>query len=189
MRETRPATPACIAATGALPRALRAGAMRGLTLPQDEAVWRDERPKAFHCQKRVRHETGDIRFGGVCVCDVGICRESESTCSNDDGFEERKVAMRVRRRGVLRGESNHSAVDVFNGQTLDRRNEEQRMASGSPRTWFPMKFPDGGTFEVTCSVARDGRVNYAQVVPGAPPSGNDIESLDASGYCGKGTAN
>ena len=83
---------------------------------------------------------------------------------------------------------NHSVVDVFNGQTLDRRNEEQRMASGSPRTDFAMKFPDGGNFDVSCSVARDGRVNYAQMVPGAPPSANDIESLEASGYCGKGTA-
>ena len=83
---------------------------------------------------------------------------------------------------------NHSTVDLFNGQTLDRRNEEQRMASGSPRTNFAMKFPDGGNFDVTCSVARDGRVNYAQVVPGAPLSDNDIGSLKASGYCGQSTA-
>ena len=47
----------------------------------------------------------------------------------------------------------------------------------------------GGTFEVTCSVTRDGRVVYAQVVPGAPLSDNDIESLDASGYCSNKSAN
>ena len=83
---------------------------------------------------------------------------------------------------------NHSVVDLSTGQTLDRRNQEQRTASGAPTTYFPMKFPDGGTFEVTCSVTRDGRVNYAQVVAGAPLSDNDIGSLKASGYCGRRTA-
>jgi len=82
---------------------------------------------------------------------------------------------------------NAQSIDTT-GLALDRRNQEQRTASGSPRTLFPIKFHDGGTFEVTCSVTRDGRVNYAQVVPGAPLSDNDIGSLKASGYCGTGTS-
>jgi hypothetical protein len=80
------------------------------------------------------------------------------------------------------------AVDTT-GLTLDRRNLEERSAAGAPALYYPMRFPDGGTFEVTCSVTRDGRVVYAQVVPGAPLSDNDIESLDASGYCSNKSAN